>query len=1021
MTRYDVRRMDGARSRRRRAVAHGIVLAFALLVCRSAFALDPALDISQYAHTSWKNRDGFSKGRITTVAQSQDGYLWIGTELGLSRFDGVRNLPWQPPPAQSVPGTYIRSLLAARDGRLWIATTEGLASWKDGILTAYPEFAGQAVNALVEDRAGTIWAGGQRSQTSILCAIQNERTHCDGQDRMLGRSVGSLFENSNGSLWAGTNGGLWRWAPGVPQFYPLPDISAGLQVFAEGDGGSVLIGTQNGIKQLVNGKFDVFALPKPQVPLPRLLRDRDGNLWIGTSGQGLLHVHHGRMDVFTRSDGLSGDNIQRLFEDREGNIWVATSDGLDRFREYAVPTYSVGQGLSNAQVSSVLASNDGTVWLRTPDGLNRWINGQITAYSERSGLSKRDISSIFQDERGRIWIGTLRGVGYLVNGRFVAVKDLPGGLVNSITQDTRGNLWIVYQDGIFRLLPEGVVQQISSSSLGHKDPVSRAAPDLLHGGLWLGFSSGGVSYFADGQIRASYSITHGLGKGRVNYLRGESDGTLWAATEGGLSRLKGGRVATLTSKNGLPCDSVDWVIEDDLDSSWLSTVCGLVRIDRSELNAWMAAVDKDPNANRMIRAAVFDNSDGVRSGSSISSYSPHATKSLDGKLWFAGIDGVNVVDPRHLSHNPLPPPVAIEQITADRKIYDARSDAAKHLPPLVRDLVIDYTALSFAAPEKVLFRYKLEGHDRDWQDAGTRRQAFYNDLRPGNYRFQVIASNNSGVWNETGASLDFSVAPAYYQTTWFRLSVVAAFFVLVAALYQLRLRQVAHRFDLRMQERMRVAQDLHDTLLQGCLSAAMQLHLAVDHLPDDSPVKHTLTHVQQLMTRVIDEGRIALRGLRFANPDTHDLEQAFVRTQKEVAPGDHVAFRVVVEGRRRPLHPLIRDEVYRIGREAIVNAFRHANAKDIEVEIDYMPKQLRVLVRDDGTGIDPAVASSGRDGHFGLSGMRERAERIGGRITVSSRMTAGTEVDLTVPGKVAFQVKPSRAGLWLAKFLRKRV
>jgi signal transduction histidine kinase len=361
----------------------------------------------------------------------------------------------------------------------------------------------------------------------------------------------------------------------------------------------------------------------------------------------------------------------------------------------------------------------------------------------------------------------------------------------------------------------------------------------------------------------------------------------------------------------------------------------------------------------------------------------------------------------------------MEQIVADRKTYNANLDgtASVHLPARIRDLQIDYTAFSLVAPEKVRFRYKLENHDREWQDVGTRRQAFYTDLPPGNYRFLVTASNNSGVWNETGASLDFSVDPAYYQTAWFRLSIVTAVIAFAALLYQLHLRRVARQYEVRLEERTRIAQDLHDTLLQGCLSASMQLSLAIDHLPEDLPIKKTLTHVQQVLAKATDEGRIAVRGLRVADPAALDLEQAFYRVRNEVATDQQIGFRVIVEGRRRPLHPLIRDEVYRIGREAIVNAYRHAQARQIEVEIDYAPRNLRLSVRDDGRGIDPAPTPSGLDGHYGLAGMRERAERIGGCVSILSRATAGTEVDLSVPGKVAFAVEPSRSLLWLKKVM----
>ena len=355
--------------------------------------------------------------------------------------------------------------------------------------------------------------------------------------------------------------------------------------------------------------------------------------------------------------------------------------------------------------------------------------------------------------------------------------------MHSIAEDSAGNLWISDQDhGLFHLLGGSVVEQIPWASWDVRTMPLSLLADPVQGGLWLGFFQGGVAYFKDGQIRASYTAADGLGKGHVSDLQLDPDGTLWAATEGGLSRVKDGRVATLTSKNGLPCDTVHWVMEDDDHSVWLYMACGLVRIARPELDAWVA----DPK--RTIQVTVFDSSDGVRSHSTTSGYSPHVAKSPDGKLWFLPLDGVSVIDPRHLAFNKLPPPVHIEQVIADGKSYDASSGL--RLPPLVRDLDIDYTGLSFVAPEKVLFRYKLEGWDRDWQNAGNRRQAFYTNLAPGKYRFRVTACNNSGVWNEAGTCLDFSIAPAYWQTTWFRALCVAIFLALVWVAYRARVRQL---------------------------------------------------------------------------------------------------------------------------------------------------------------------------------------------------------------------------------------
>ena len=408
-----------------------------------------------------------------------------------------------------------------------------------------------------------------------------------------------------------------------------------------------------------------------------------------------------------------------------------------------------------------------------------------------SGLPDEGVGSLFQDSRGRIWVSTLSGIGYLENDRFVPAAA-PGGLVESLTEDTSGNLWIANRDlGLFRLSPSNEFQQIPWATFGHKDPAVVLATDPLHGGLWLGFSRGGIVWFRDGHVQSSYSAADGLGEGRVNQLRFDGQGALWIASEGGLGRLKNGRIATLTSKSGLPCDAVQWTMEDDAQSVWIMMPCGLVRGARSELDAWTGAADKTA---RTVHATVFDSSDGLRLLAVVGDYTPRVGKSADGKLWFSVPDGISVIDPHNLPFNKLPPPVQIERVTADRKEYreNLSGDASSNLrlPPLVRELEVDYTALSLVAPEKVSFRYKLEGWDQDWQDAGTRRQAFYSNLPPRNYTFRMKACNNSGLWNESGTSLDFSIAPAYYQTYWFRLSCFGAFIALLWSLHRWRIRQL---------------------------------------------------------------------------------------------------------------------------------------------------------------------------------------------------------------------------------------
>ena len=778
----------------------------ALLLAHStcALALDPSLDISQYSHTAWRVRDGFGNGPLHSIAQTHDGYLWLGTESGLLRFDGVRAVLWQPPGDEHLPSNVVQGLLVSRDGTLWIGTGKGLASWKDGKLAQYPEMAGWIVGSLIEDHEGTVWAGGFGfSGHGRLCAVKDGRPRCSDP----GEGVQSIYEDSKNTLWVSTFLGLWRWKPQGPEFFSTgKTFTSGL--IEDSDGG-LLFGRANGIQRFVNGKIEAYpvGLLARQFGVNSFLRDRDGSLWVGTF-EGLAHLHRGRADVFRQVDGLSGATLHSVFEDREGTIWVATEGGLDRFRDLAVPTFSANQGFPAGLYGSILAARDGSLWFSTSDRLTKWKNSEMTVYDRRgsanlagvvtgvreihdSGLPGQ-VRGLYQDSRGRLWITALGGSGYMENDKFVLIKAVTGETKGSIAEGADGDLWFSYQNALFHLVNGSRVEQMPWNTLGIKDVGGLIVGDPLQGGLWIGFPHGGIAYLRHGQIDRSYTAADGLGDGRISHLRLDPERALWVSTEGGLSRIRDGHVATLSAKNGLPCNAVHWSEEDADHSVWLYLECGLARVAASEIRAWVS------NPNRTVRLTFFDSSGGVQAKSVIfGGSSSTVTKSLDGKLWFSVENGVSVVDPHHLSFNKLPPPVRVEQIIADRKTYwqDWSGDASSHpkLPPLVRDLTIDYTALSLVVPEKVHFRFKLEGQDRDWREVVNERQVQYSNLPPGNYRFRVTASNNSGVWDNEGASLDFSIAPAYWQTNWFRAVCVAAFLALLWAAYQARIRQLRHQ------------------------------------------------------------------------------------------------------------------------------------------------------------------------------------------------------------------------------------
>ena len=976
----------------------GALLAL-LAQCSGAFAAEILGDLIQYPHTAWTAGDGLH-GRIQSIVQTSDGYLWLATEFGLVRFDGVRFVPSEAGAGPPVPSGEIFSLLATRDGTLWIGTLNGLVGWHEGKVIEYPELAGKAVVSLLEDQTGTVWAGGPGE----VCAIRQRNIQCSqiegGGDRLCFTAIAAMSSTPYMKTGIGVCGlePSWGYGSGRPvrriamTRRPIT-VRQALVQGKQGRGYIAITGREDRVlRQSGPDGMDQYQIlgVRPPFMAEGLLRDHRDALWIGTVQHGILRVQNGTVSQFSHDNGLTGDFVSALFEDREGTIWAGTINGLDRFREPAVSTISANQGMSTP-VGCVLAARDGSVWIGSYVGLNRWRQGRMTLYratplprsvaarehETRSGrieasevtdpgLRDNEITSLFEDQRGRIWVGTLNGgVAWFEHGRFTPVRGVPVGIVTAIFADAHEGVWICLSAfGLFHVIDGSVVESVPWpwSQQEHSPQVSAVVPDSL-GGLWLGFLKGGIAYFKDGQVHTSLSRKDGLGSDRIWNLYIDHEGTLWASTEGGLSRIRDGRVTTLTTKNGLPCDAVHWLIEDDAFSFWVNTACGLLRVDRAELNAWES--DSAPS----IHPIVFDRADEIPTHAT-APFSPVVTKSVDGQLWFVHWDGVTAIDPLHLPINRVVPPVHIEQIIADGKIHLPTSGL--RLPAQLRDLTIDYTALSLVAPEKVRFRYKLEGQDPDWREVLNIRRVQYSNLAPGSYRFRVTAANNSGVWNQEGASLDFSIAPAYWQTNWFRALCVAAFLLVLWALYQLRLRQIAKAFNARLEERVaertRIARDLHDTLLQSFQGLLLRFQTVRELLRTrPAEAEETLESAIDQTAQAITEGREAVQGLRASTVERNDLALAITTLGEEIAAeaSSHAAvgLQVVVEGTPRTLHPIMRDDIYRIAGEALRNAFRHAEAKQIEVELRYDERELRLRIRDDGNGIDPKfLTAEGRAG-----------------------------------------------------------
>jgi ligand-binding sensor domain-containing protein len=961
--------------------------------------------MSQYICDRWGAEQGLPLGSVYAITQTSDGYLWIGTEAGLLRFDGIQFRQIHNRPG-TYPSTSVLSMSPDRDGSLWLRL-------QDMTLLRYRN--GSVEDPFYQSRAiGNITAISHTNQGELLAARMQfgAFTYRGGRLALVAPASGlprspiiSIAQTGDGAVWMGTRGaGLIKLDSGkttiITQGLPDPKVNCLLP-----DGiGDLWIGTDHGLARWNGSEVTTKDVPASLTgfQILALTKDRDGNLWVGTDSGRLMRFNSDGVAVFDQSANDSGNAITALFEDREGNLWFGSANRLERLRDSPFVTYSTPEDLPADGSKPIVVDSENRTWFGPSDGGLWWFNGQRHGSVMADGLNKDIVYSIAGGKH-ELWVGRQRG-----------------GLTR-----------ITSKDGIFR-----------AKTYSSKDGLAQDSVYSVYlardGAVWAGTLSGGVSRLYAGALK-TYTIADGLASNTVASILESSGGTMWFATPSGLSSLSKGRWRTFTSVDGLPSQNVNCLLEDSNGVLWAGTTAGLAfqHLGRFEtptrvapsLKEQILGLAEDRNGSlwiatsnhviRVNRARLLNGSlasgdflqyglaDGLRGTEGVKRHRSVVADSL-GRIWFSLNAGISVVDPARLTRNSAPAIPHIESIVADGSRLPISQDV--HVPPDRQRVVIDYTGLSLSVPNRVRFRYRLEGFDREWSDPVADREAVYTNLPPGSYRFRLLAANPDGMWNENEAGISFAVEPAYWQTWWFRGGILLLCALVGAALYLLRLRyvtqQLSMRFEERLAERTRIAQELHDTLLQGFISASMQVHVAATKLPADSNARQSLARALDVMRQVIDEGRNAVRGLRSVIGRSADLEQAFSQIQEEAAAeglgGGGVDFCVVAEGKRIELHPMLREEIYWIGREALINAFRHARARKIEIELNYSPSGLRVLIRDDGCGIDAHLLREGRDGHWGLTGIRERADRIGGRLRLWSSVNGGTEVELWLPGHIVF-------------------
>jgi signal transduction histidine kinase/ligand-binding sensor domain-containing protein len=987
----------------------------------TASALDPHRLISQYAHTVWRVQDGFPHGPHM-ITQTSDGYIWIAGG-GLLRFDGVTMTPVLP--QKSFPtDAGINWLLGSRDGSLWMATYHGLYRLKDGEAFSLPIKRG-GVQSIIEDHHGAIWITRSRvgGIEGALCQVVGNDLTCYAKDKSDGNPAHfatSLAEDGSGDLWFGCQM-LCRWNGSSTSNYLQEQMDHptgdGIVALAAGAPGSVWaamdgVGPGLGVRHYSNGSFVSYVVPGfdgATIRSAALLLDREQTLWVGTESQGLFHIHDGHADHYGAAQGLTGERVNSIYEDREGNVWITTDKGVDLFRDIPIVSFSSTEGLiGGSEVSAVIARDDNSLLVGVRGALALIRPDSVSLTTIADGRPIQDVYALFEDHSNQVWVGINTTVMVVQKlGRFVAIKGQDGrrldhiGKIFSFTEDTDGNIWAIGYDDpksithLLRIRDLRVQEDIDLTSLVPHAHFLGADPT---GGIWIGTGDGKLARYLNGVVRIVPSGPSGAHPVMMFSLSVDSAGVVWGATSAGLYRWDHETLSFMDSRNGLPCSGVTAALVDNSGSLWLDAPCGYSRIAATDLAQWTA----HPEAQ--VTVTTLGALDGADPGWNGDRIQPSAAKSRDGRLWFVGLSSLQMIDPGRSYKNPMPPPVHVEGLLADGKSYSPASVIA--LPPLTRDIHIDYTALSFVQPQRMGFRYLLEGRDSRWQDPGLRRQAFYSDLRPGNYRFRVIASNNDGVWNDSGATLDFKVAAAWFQTIWFRSLCIVVGVLLIWAIYRLRVRRIAGamktRFDERLAERTRIARDLHDTFLQTIQGSKLVADDALSAPTDLSHMRQAMEKLSAWLGRATEEGRAALNSLRSSTTEVNDLADALRRALEECRIHGSMEVSLQVSGQTQEMHPIVRDEVYRIGYEAIRNACVHSHATQLRVALSYA-QDLSLRVSDNGAGIDPDIVQRGKPGHFGLQTMRERAARIMGKFSVVSSVGSGTEITLSVPGGIIYR------------------
>ncbi len=944
-----------------------------------------------YVSRIWRTQDGLPENRIRAIAQTPDGYLWIGTSGGLARFDGVRFVVYARFNTSAMTGDDISALAVARDGSLWAATDGGgLLHYQDGHFRSFGPSQGLAnefVRAVHEDHRGNVWAATNRG---LFRSTGEKFERLDEGLHLPNIAFFGLYERPDGRVFAGGPAGLFSIENGELRPYGQASEMEVYSIGAARDG-SLWLSTTHGLRITGNAAQDSKS-PYTKSMINASMEDKAGDMWLGTEGDGLYRIRDGRKTAFRAPASLPNNNVLAVVEDREQNIWVGTADGLVRMSSPDVGLLNSRDGLSDDNVSTIYCDHHGSLWLTTvTGGVFRYGNGRIEAVRFPPPAKNLRIRGSYEDRTGAFWFGTNnQGVVRVANGktsRFTMSEGLRNNGIQAFFEDRGGGLWIGTTSGLSRWDGSKFTNYYLEDGLSYG--WVRAIVEDQHGDMLVG-TERGLNRFHNGKFVPDPAFAE-LSRDRIwSILPDRQDrDTLWIATRGGgLVRVRNGKVSRITTQEGLPGNSIFQLIGDDAGRLWMSGPLGISSASFADLNS---AAD-----SRLSSIAVFSygTGDGLDSTQINGGIQPAGCIGPDGEVWFPSAKGAIHFKPNHY-RSERHPPVRMESVLIDDQIVASTGDVV--IGPGRRRVEIDFTACSLRAPERVAFQYKLDGFDAQWSAASRRRAADYYNLPPGRYRFRVIAHNGSLEGSSSEAGVFLVVQPYFYQTGWFYALALAAAGACVGGVLLLHERQARDRYNLRLAERARIAREMHDTVVQGCVGVSTLIEAAVGCASSDqAQMLECLDNARIHLRLTLDEARQALSDLRHDSFD-NGLAGALSELTRAVSGEKGIPVTLEVAGSAEPLADSVNRTLLLVTREAIRNAVVHGAPNAIGVRLSFEPSAIRLDIQDNGCGFEPDPAPLAASGHFGILGMRERMEQIWGSLEVASSPGNGTTITAHLP------------------------